>query len=106
MLADGEELAKLGLSAATVEGRTLHEVFPTGNVAQIELIHRVTLAGRSPVTAELLIGEHWYQLHGVPIRDQAEEPVAGLIFLHNLTEQKQAQALLSAQAQRDLADKS
>ena len=104
LLADGEELAKLGLSAATVEGRTLHEVFLTGNVAQIEMIHRVTLAGRSPAAAELLIGDHWYHLYGVPIRDQAEVTVAGLIFLHNLTEQKQAQALLNAQAQRELAD--
>jgi PAS domain S-box-containing protein len=91
VMADGTDLAKVGLSPEGLEGRTIHQLFPPNVIDRIEPLYREALAGRQ-VSAEVPFAERLYDVHVVPVRDADGAVAAGMVMTQDITERHQAEA--------------
>ncbi len=109
VLADGQELAALGLSKQAMEGRTVWETFAPQTCGQIETAYRAALAGVSTVLevrfpAETYLREnkeHLYRVHTLPARDERDGILIGMAVVHDITEQRRAEEAIRWQAHHD-----
>ncbi|WP_190759849.1 PAS domain S-box protein [Microcoleus sp. FACHB-68] len=93
MLADGTELAAVGLSKELMEGKTLWEVFPPATCEFLEPMYRAALAGNTTVS-EMPYGDRVYLTQILPVTNQQGEIFAGMTLVQNITERKLAEAAL------------
>jgi PAS domain S-box-containing protein len=94
-LIDGEGLADIGQSQASLEGRTNREAFPPEFADAMDPLYRSALEGK-PVRVEVPFGEHWFDLHLRPVHDAGGRVVAGFVSSVDITHQKRAQAATAA----------
>ncbi|MBW4680976.1 MAG: PAS domain-containing protein [Microcoleus vaginatus WJT46-NPBG5] len=92
-LAEGTELAKIGLSKKLMQGKTLSEVFPLETATLSEPLYRAALAGEETV-AEVPYANRLYLTHTLPVRNEQGEVLAGLVMTQNITLAKQAEEAL------------
>lgn len=92
-LCEGSEIANMGFSKETLEGKTIWEVLPS-ECAEIEQIYRATLAG-AKINTEISCGGT-YTIHTVPVY-QNEQIVAGMALLQNIDERKQSEETVQRQ---------
>lgn len=107
-IADGVELAGIGHSQTSLEGKTLWETFEP-NVSEVfEPAYRAALVGETS-TLELSYRDRFYLVYIVPVIHEDGEISAGMMMTQNITQHKQAQsslqrssAVLSAQLEAAL----
>ncbi|HZM85637.1 MAG TPA: PAS domain S-box protein [Blastocatellia bacterium] len=93
MIADGTDLARVGLSKEKLEGRTIWEVFSPEVADALEPAYRAALEGRTTVDEVHLRGSV-YLRHAVPVTDAHGEIVAGMLMSQDITERKRAEEAL------------
>jgi len=99
MIADGSQLARVGLSKEALEGKTIWEVFSPEVSKTLEPIYRRALAGTSTVE-EVSIGDGVYLRHAVPIHDEHGEIFAGMVLSQDITENRKAAEALRRSEER------
>jgi len=92
-LCEGQEIASMGFNQETLEGKTIWDVLPPKTCAEIEPLHRATLAGQEFIT-EMVFCSHVYAVQIVPVRNEQQEIVAGMMLLENIDERKQTEEAL------------
>ncbi|MEI9949250.1 MAG: PAS domain S-box protein [Pseudomonadota bacterium] len=98
LLVDGPEITANGFSRQALVGLTPAECLPPEFVAAIEPNMRAVLEGKR-FSAEVSFGEVRYLSEYVPLRNDADEVVSGLILAQNVTERYRA-GLAIAQRER------
>ncbi|HAA28253.1 MAG TPA: hypothetical protein DCE56_11940 [Cyanobacteria bacterium UBA8553] len=99
LVADGAAFRTEGLSRKQLEGKTIWEVWPPEFCATIEPLHRRVLAG-TVVTDEISYGDRFFQINGVPLRNERGEIIAGMVVSQDITDYKQAQEQLRESEER------
>ncbi|MES1023298.1 PAS domain S-box protein [Gloeocapsa sp. BRSZ] len=92
-LCEGQEIASMGFNQETLEGKTIWDVLPPKTCTEIEPLYRATLAGQELVTEMAFCG-HAYAVQIVPVRNEQQEIVAGMMLLENIDERKQTEEAL------------
>jgi PAS domain S-box-containing protein len=94
LVADGQELAMVGMTPAMLEGKTLYEATPP-EIAEIGApLYRAILDGTAPPAVEQHYGDQVFHTQPISLRDDQGRIVAGMIISQNITERKQAEAAL------------
>jgi PAS domain S-box-containing protein len=108
LIAEGVELATIGLSKESVEGKTLWEAFSPEVCEAFSPAYRAALAGET-TTFEFAYANQFYLVYTVPVTNEDGEISAGMVMTQNITERKLAEkalqrsnALLKAQQEADL----
>jgi PAS domain S-box-containing protein len=99
-LVDGQALARVGISQAQLEGKTLQETIPPEDLQFFESKYRAVLAGEEH-TFEYKYRDGIYLITVVPLKNDRDEIFAGMVVSHEITEQKQADLGLQ-QVKKDL----
>jgi len=89
----GEALAAVSLSEAALEGKTVAESLPLETAAELEPHYRAALAG-DVQSFELPIADRIFAVQSIPVRNEAEEIVAGMAVIQDIMAAKRAEALL------------
>jgi PAS domain S-box-containing protein len=92
-LAEGTELAAVGLSKELMEGKTIWEVFPPEFCGAVEPNYRAALAGETVVT-EFTYSDRSYLAYTLPVRNEQQEITGGMLMTQNISDQKLAEEAL------------
>ncbi|MEG4458109.1 PAS domain S-box protein [Microcoleus sp. N9_A1] len=92
-LVEGIELAAVGLSKELMEGKTIWEVFEPDVCADIEPTYRAALAGETVVT-EFFYSDRVYLGYALPVRNERQEIIGGLLMTQNITARQLAEEAL------------
>ncbi|MEK0179662.1 MAG: PAS domain S-box protein [Oscillatoriales cyanobacterium] len=92
-VADGQGLAVLGLSKEQLEGKTLWEIAPPEDLQSLESKYRGALAGKE-YNFEYKYTNRIYFTTIVPVRNDLEAIIAGMVVIQDITEQKQTEIAL------------
>ncbi|MEG4326077.1 PAS domain S-box protein [Microcoleus sp. herbarium5] len=92
-LVEGTELAAVGLSKELMEGKTIWEVFEPDVCADIEPTYRAALAGKTVVT-EFFYSDRVYLGYALPVRNERQEIIGGLLMTQNITARQLAEEAL------------
>jgi len=92
-LVEGTELAAVGLSKELMEGKTIWEVFEPDFCAAVEPNYRAALAGETVVT-EFTYGDRVYLGYTLPVRNERQEIIGGLLMTQNITARQLAEEAL------------
>jgi PAS domain S-box-containing protein len=93
LVAGGFGLAAVGMSKEDFEGKTIWEILSAETCAVLEPLYRQALAGEATVT-EIPFGSRLYINHLLPIRDELENVIGGVVITQDITESKQAEVAL------------
>ncbi|BAY89104.1 MULTISPECIES: PAS domain S-box protein [unclassified Tolypothrix] len=93
LLIGGLELARSGLSKATMEGKTIWEIFPPEVCETFVPLFQKALAGESAI-AEVPDQDKFYLIHHIPVRDEQGNVIAGIVMTQNITERKKSENAL------------
>ncbi|HEY9664621.1 MAG TPA: PAS domain S-box protein, partial [Allocoleopsis sp.] len=94
VLAEGMGLAKVGLTKAALENKTLWQTLPPENHPMIELAYHNTLAGQTS-RFETAYGGHVYDVDVLPLKNDRNEVMMGMAIIQDITERKQIEVALS-----------
>ncbi|MEG4075185.1 PAS domain S-box protein [Microcoleus sp. Pol14C2] len=92
-LVEGTELSAVGLSKELMEGKTIWEVFEPDVCADIEPTYRAALAGQTVVT-EIIYSDRVYLGYALPVRNERQEIIGGLLMTQNITARQLAEEAL------------
>ena len=92
-LVEGTELAGVGLSKELMEGKTIWEIFPPEFCGAVEPNYRAALAGKTVVT-EFTYQDLTYLAYTLPVRNERQEIIGGMLMSQNITVRKLAEAAL------------
>src|SRR5215217_2184282 len=96
VLAEGEGLASAGLSASSLIGRTLHEVFDAASVGYVEPFYRRALSGES-VQFDLPVFGRVYHISARPLVEEEDSLVTTIVVIaQDITGTIQVQQRLEA----------
>src|SRR5438552_6406918 len=87
-LAEGQELERVGLSKAGLEGRTIWEALPAETCAAIEPVYRAALAGEA-TSFEMPFADRHYSVHVSPMAARRE--TLGMVVTLDITARKEAE---------------
>ncbi len=88
-LADGEQLENHEWSQEMFENKVLHEVFPPDVADEWKLYYDRALGGEH-VTLDISNEDGSFQIHVLPVRDDADQIFAGMVMWQDVTEQTRA----------------
>ncbi|MCZ0899358.1 PAS domain-containing protein, partial [Microcoleus sp. HI-ES] len=92
-LVEGTELAAVGLAKELMEGKTIWEVFEPDVCADLEPTYRAALAGETVVT-EIFYSDRVYLGYALPLRNERQEIIGGLLMTQNITARQLAEEAL------------
>jgi PAS domain S-box-containing protein len=90
LFAEGQGLARVGLSTENLVGKTLSELFPTEAVDFVTPYYRRALAGEA-VDFELEVGGQWFIINTAPLKDEHGQVNAAIALAQDITERKRAE---------------
>jgi PAS domain S-box-containing protein len=93
LVADGSELARVGLSKEALEGRTIWEVFSPDVAKALEPVYRTALEGISSVE-EISLRGNTYLRQAVPVSDERGEIIGGMVMSQDITDRKRMEDAL------------
>jgi PAS domain S-box-containing protein len=99
VLAGGDELSSVGLSAADIEGAGPHDLFPSELADELAHNYREALAGRRRTFEQEYRGEQ-YRIQTLPVRNEDGDIVSGIAVSQNITERKDRERELARQNER------
>ncbi|MBF2089111.1 MAG: PAS domain-containing protein [Synechococcales cyanobacterium K44_A2020_017] len=89
-IADGTGLELMNLSKASIEGKTLWDVFPTAIAEQLEPHYRRALAGESS-SLEISLRDRIYLVQVTPLKDSQGDCFAGMVTTQDITKYKRVE---------------
>lgn len=89
-LVEGSDLATLDLSKPALEGKTIWEALDSETARLLEPSYRAALNGETSVS-ELPYRDRTYLLHTVPLTNENDQILGGMMMSQNITERKQAE---------------
>ncbi|MEG4585616.1 PAS domain S-box protein [Microcoleus sp. MOSTC5] len=92
-LVEGTELAAVGLSKDLMEGKTIWDVFEPDVCAYLEPTYRAALAGKTVVT-EMIYSDRFYLGYALPVRNERQEIIGGLLMTQDITARQLAEEAL------------
>jgi len=98
LIADGLGLAAVGLDRATIEGRTLFEIFPPDLAAHVASLMRAALDGREAV-GDIAYAGRSFVARAVPVHDENGAVTHGLLVTQDMTLPRQSQRRLQLLAE-------
>ncbi len=108
LIAEGVELANIGLTKELVEGKTLWDTFSPEVCEAFEPAYRAALGGETTVF-EFAYRDQVYLVYALPVTNEDGAIFAGMVMTQNITNRKQAEnalqrsnAVLKAQQEADL----
>jgi diguanylate cyclase (GGDEF)-like protein/PAS domain S-box-containing protein len=99
LCAGGHGLATVGLSQASVEGRTIDEVFPAAVAARLEGPYRRALSGQES-TIEIQVGQRTFLHRIAPLTDGEGVVIAGIGFALDVSAPRRAEKALRESEQK------
>ncbi|MEW6497250.1 MAG: PAS domain S-box protein, partial [Cyanobacteriota bacterium] len=93
LLADGHILARIGLSKAQLEGKTIWEALSADTCSVLEPLYRDALAGRAN-TREIPYADRTFLVHTLPLQNERGETFAGIAVSQDITESKHTEEQL------------
>ncbi|HEY9799390.1 MAG TPA: PAS domain S-box protein [Leptolyngbyaceae cyanobacterium] len=99
ILAAGQGLAMVGMNKADLEGKTIWEALPPETYRSLESPYRHALVGRDS-RFEAVYGNHIYDVHVLPVRNEHGQIFAGMAITQDITERKQVEAELRQKQER------
>jgi signal transduction histidine kinase/CheY-like chemotaxis protein len=93
VVAEGSNLAEVGLDRDTLRGQTIFEAFAPETIATIEPHYRSALAGETS-SWELEFNDHTFHATTAPVRDDDGRIEGGMVVTHLLTAQKKLEEQL------------
>lgn len=99
LVADGKSLGAAGYTSESVEGKTLWEVLTPDNAQLLAEPYRKALAGQNS-SFEFKSGEKTYLTQVIPIKDDLDAIVAGLVVSQEVTEKARAEEALRISQER------
>ncbi|MBD2435725.1 PAS domain S-box protein [Nostoc sp. FACHB-110] len=90
LLVGGLGLARAGLSKAEMEGKTIWEIFSAEVSEMLAPLHQRALAGEM-VIAEIPYHNEFYLTNYLPVRDEQDKVIAGILVSQNITERRKAE---------------
>lgn len=101
LIAEGQSLIEMGFDPQQLVGHTLFEVLTKDSADRLESLYRGALRGEE-VGFDLNRYGHIFQVHSIPMRNEASEIEAGMIVSQDVTEERMAiQALARSQAMQE-----
>jgi len=94
LLAEGEEIAKMGLAPDAFNGTNFFEVWPNEITRELGPYYQQTLEGKRQKLEKYSDGNHLIQ-HFIPIKNESDEVFAGMVVSQNISELKNTQSRLS-----------
>jgi len=98
-LADGKDLPATGLSAETLVGRTIDEVFSGETLTRVRPYYTAALEGQES-TFEMAFSGEVLEVHTLPIRDGSGAVTGGMAMAQVITDRKLAEERLHALYER------
>ncbi|MCU0544319.1 MAG: PAS domain S-box protein [Oscillatoriaceae cyanobacterium Prado104] len=98
-LAEGTELAAVGLSKELMEGKTIWEIFPEEFCGAVEPNYRAALSGETVVTEFTYSSQH-YLAYTLPVRNDRQEITGGMLMTQNISDRKLAEEALRESEER------
>lgn len=89
-VASGVGLAASGLSPDMFEGKTIWEIFPPEVARRDEPILRAALLGET-TRVEVPFGASTFLVHTLPVKDERDHIVGGMVMTQDITERKRAE---------------
>jgi rsbT co-antagonist protein RsbR len=86
--ANGRAVARSGLYRDNLVGRTIWEALPADTVTRVEPIYRAALAGNETLL-NIPFADGIFELHVLPVRDDRDKIVAGMVIAHDITAHQQ-----------------
>jgi PAS domain S-box-containing protein len=90
LFAEGQGLARVGLSTEKLVGKTLDELFPPEKVDYVSHYYRRSLAGEH-LGFELEVNGQWFIINTAPLEDEHGEVNALIVLAQDITERKLAE---------------
>jgi diguanylate cyclase (GGDEF)-like protein/PAS domain S-box-containing protein len=100
LVANGRALETIGLPGETIIGKTLHEAASPAGAARLEPAYRAALAGQAQ-QFELSAREREFLVSVVPVHDDQQAIIAGMVMAIDITERKILEREISHQAFHD-----
>ncbi len=97
IISGGQESSEINLDE--LEGKTIWEALPPEIVTEIEPYYHQALQGNSS-ESEMAIETRTYYCQHLPVRNDHDQIVAGMVVMQDITLQKQAAAQLQASKER------
>jgi PAS domain S-box-containing protein len=91
VFAEGQGLARVGLSTEKLVGKTLEELFPPDKVDYVAHYYRRSLAGEH-LGFELEVDGQWFIINTAPLEDEHGQVNALIALAQDITERKLAEA--------------
>lgn len=92
-LAEGNDLATIGVSKEALIGKTVWEIFPKQVCDRLEENYHAVWQGKGTV-CELSYAEQIYKVYILPVKNEQAEIIAGMVMTQNITKQKQTEIAL------------
>ena len=93
IIAEGQALIAQGYHKSILEGKTIWDIFPIERARQLAPYYQATLDGKENVF-EWLSNERVYLIHTLPVKNERRQTFAGLLVMHDITDQKQLETEL------------
>jgi len=101
LIAEGTGITIPSQDSEDLEGKTIREILPPETCNTLEPMYLAALAGESMVR-EVTAGEQIFEVHALPVKNDAGEIFAGMVMTQDITAIKLSEQQLRQQA-KDLA---
>jgi PAS domain S-box-containing protein len=99
LFADGKGWDLVGIDKNTLLGKTMPQIYAPENATRTRTIYERVFKGEENITDELVFGNFIFENVASPIRNDANEIVAGISIATNITERKQLETIQRVQYQ-------
>jgi PAS domain S-box-containing protein len=99
LFADGKGWELMGIDKSTLIGKTMPQIYTPENVTRTRSIYERVFKGEENISDELVFGEFIFENVASPVRNEANEIVAGISIATNVTERKQLEIIQGVQYQ-------
>ena len=100
-VASGTGLEASGLSPDMFEGKTIWEIFPPEIATRDEPVLRAALRGEA-THVEVSFANRTYLVHTLPVKDEADVIVGGMVMTQDITDRKRAEEHLQFLAEASM----
>ncbi len=90
VIAGGHGLADIGLTASTIEGKTIWEIFPPEISQGMATSYRAALRG-TPTSYDVCISQRSYRIYVLPVKDAQGTIIAGMVMTQEVTTYRERQ---------------
>lgn len=99
-LVEGSLMSHIGYDPAEMEGKTLHEVYAPAVADGLLDYYAAALRGENVHFERVGANDTYFEVQIVPIRDESNTIVGGMVVVHDITRRRQDEAALKESEER------